>query len=173
MKLFNLSSLAILATYVLAPTAFAAKAPAGIPEFREVNAELSRGGRPAAADLATLQKAGFTTIINLENDSSAVAQEEQEASALGLKEVSFPMEYKTPPSDQLVSSVLSYISNPSNGKIFIHCKHGEDRTGLIMGLYRIRHDHWTQAQAYQEMLADHFHPQLKALDGYFKQHASQ
>lgn len=145
---------------------------AGITEFHQVNADLYRGSRPSAAGLKALQKAGFTTILNLENLPAAIANEEKDAAALGLKEISFPMEFRKAPTDSEIDAILSSISNPSNGKVFIHCRHGQDRTGLVLGLYRIRHDHWTPAKAYKEMLADNFHPFLKALDGYFKTHSS-
>ncbi len=42
----------------------------------------------------------------------------------------------------------------------VHCTHGQDRTGYVIGVYRVLQGHWTKAVAYQEMLAHHFHPEL-------------
>ena len=50
----------------------------------------------------------------------------------------------------------------------MHCYHGEDRTGLVVGLHRYTNDHWTAVDAYREMLARGFHPVITILDSYFK-----
>jgi protein tyrosine/serine phosphatase len=34
--------------------------------------------------------------------------------------------------------------------VFIHCKHGCDRTGTIIACYRIEHDHWSSQAALAE-----------------------
>jgi protein tyrosine/serine phosphatase len=33
------------------------------------------------------------------------------------------------------------LQNKSRGPIFIHCRRGADRTGTVVALYRIEHDH--------------------------------
>jgi hypothetical protein len=45
----------------------------------------------------------------------------------------------------------------------VHCTHGQDRTGLIIGEYRVLHDGWTKRQALYEMLLHNFHPELHGL----------
>ena len=45
---------------------------------------------------------------------------------------------------------------------FVHCAHGQDRTGLVVAVYRVRHG-WTKAQAQAEMLRLGFHPTLLGL----------
>lgn len=50
------------------------------------------------------------------------------------------------------------------GKVFIHCEHGEDRTGLVVGCFRLSQG-WTKDDAYAEMLAHYFHPLLQGLQG--------
>ena len=42
----------------------------------------------------------------------------------------------------------------------VHCTHGQDRTGYVIGRYRVLHDRWTKDAAYQEMRDHHFHPEL-------------
>ncbi len=49
------------------------------------------------------------------------------------------------------------------GGTFVHCQHGEDRTGLIIGVYQVRVRHWTKSVAYQQMLDNGFHPSLPGL----------
>jgi hypothetical protein len=45
----------------------------------------------------------------------------------------------------------------------VHCTHGQDRTGLVIGIYRVWHDHWSKDAAYKEMIKNHFHPELYGL----------
>ena len=58
------------------------------------------------------------------------------------------------PDEHEVQAILSAVEEPQNQPIFVHCQHGENRTGLIMGLYRVQYEHWTPEAAYQEMIAD-------------------
>ena len=45
----------------------------------------------------------------------------------------------------------------------VHCKNGHDRTGLVVGMIRLRVDHWSKKRAWDEMLARGFHPELVGL----------
>ena len=51
---------------------------------------------------------------------------------------------------------------PTNGT-FIHCEHGQDRTGLVVAMWRVEKDGWTKADAEKEMLAHGFHKELRGL----------
>ncbi|MBO0722086.1 MAG: dual specificity protein phosphatase family protein, partial [Blastocatellia bacterium] len=37
-----------------------------------------------------------------------------------------------------------------NAPVFVHCRRGSDRTGVIIALYRIKQDGWTAEQAIKE-----------------------
>lgn len=146
----------------------AVDARGGIPNYAQVTPAIFRGGRPSFQDLRFLQNSGVRTIINLENDDRAVRTELDNARRLGLNEITIPLEYLSAPSDQDIQRILSILQDPSVGPIFLHCKHGEDRTGMVMGLYRVFVQKWTPQNAYREMLQMGFHPNLKALDDYFR-----
>jgi protein tyrosine/serine phosphatase len=139
-----------------------------IPEYHQVNTNLLRGGRPQAGDLAALAHQNIKTIINLENDPTAVAAEKDEAIKLGLNFISSPMSGFWKPHDSQVENILEKLADPSLFPIYIHCKHGQDRTGVIIGLYRVRYDQWSAEKAYDEMRAYGFHPALFLLDAYYK-----
>src|SRR5262249_21361082 len=47
------------------------------------------------------------------------------------------------------------------GGVLVHCTHGQDRTGLVIGIHRVMHDHIGKDEAYSEMLKNHFHPELQ------------
>jgi hypothetical protein len=46
---------------------------------------------------------------------------------------------------------LALISNPALQPVYVHCKQGRDRSGLIVGIFRVRHQGWTPSTAYREM----------------------
>jgi protein tyrosine/serine phosphatase len=48
-----------------------------------------------------------------------------------------------------VAQVLALLEKLP-GPVFIHCKHGCDRTGTMVACYRIQHDGWSAKTALQE-----------------------
>ena len=134
-----------------------------------VDAGLWRGKRPDAAELAHLKGLGVKTILDLEDDSAAVAAERAQAQALGLRFVSIPMSGFWAPSDASVNAAEGWLAAPQYYPMFVHCQHGQDRTGLIVGLHRVWHDGWTPAAAYKEMLANGFHKVLVFLNHYYEE----
>ena len=87
---------------------------------------------------------------------------------LGFNYIANPIVVKERPKDEEIDMLLTEMQNPENFPIFIHCKAGRDRTGMLSGLYRVFVDGWTADQAYAEMLKLGFRPQFKKLDDYFK-----
>jgi tyrosine-protein phosphatase SIW14 len=49
-------------------------------------------------------------------------------------------------------TVLALIET-APAPVFIHCKHGCDRTGTIIACHRLRHDRWTATAALREAKA--------------------
>jgi len=54
------------------------------------------------------------------------------------------------PTDEQVSKVLALFEDSSAGPVFVHCRRGSDRTGTVVGCYRVAHDHWGNRQAFEE-----------------------
>jgi tyrosine-protein phosphatase SIW14 len=139
-----------------------------IPNLHAVKKNLARGGHPGAAGLQDLKALGVSTILNLETEAKPVEREAAYASDLGLRHISRPMDWLTEPSDAFIDELLNILDDPTEEPLFIHCKHGKDRTGLVIGLFRVERQGWAPKKAYAEMLSYGFSPQLKALDGYFR-----
>lgn len=139
-----------------------------IPNFKQVNAGLYRGGRPTGGDFSYLVSKGIKTVISLEVPST-VSRERRQVTGKKMKFISIPLSVYYSPTDHEINQLLQYLQDPALQPIFIHCMHGEDRTGLIMGLYRVEVDKWDPDVAYQEMLKMGFHPKYAPLDEYFKQ----
>jgi protein tyrosine/serine phosphatase len=140
----------------------------GLPNFQKTTDSIYRGGRPTLEGIQYLKKSGFKTIINIENNSKAISAELAMAKKLGLQMYSSPMSWTTSPNDKQVNSVLAALNNPQLYPIYIHCHYGKDRTGLIIGLYRVFSQNWSPKDAYAEMLKYGFHPEYKPLDDYFR-----
>lgn len=140
----------------------------GIPNFQTTNPYIFRGARPKVEGLNYLKSVKIKTIINLEDNMDAVNSEQRYLQGSGIQYFSFPMSAFKTPNDQQVSQILKLLANPAAYPVFIHCHYGMDRTGLMIGLYRVLFEKWSPNQAYQEMLQYGFHPKLTYLDNYFK-----
>ncbi len=163
---------------LFAPTlllfAFALQAPdarAGVPRvpILEVSPDLYRGERPTLETLTKLKVMGVTVDLDLENDSRAIAHERKMANQLGLLFISMPLSSLLPPKTSEVDEILGLLANSYKTPTFVHCEHGQDRTGLIIGLYRVLYEGWAPAEAYSEMLRLGFHKELIFLNHYFEE----
>jgi len=140
-----------------------------LPNLRQINENIYRSGRPTEKGLTELQAAGgIRTIINLDDSSSQDKKEAAWAKKLGINYRPFPTSSFNRPKDEAINAVLTIMNDPSQYPILVHCKHGEDRTGMVAGLYRVFTDKWEPEAAYEEMLDLGFHPLLFNLDKYFK-----
>jgi len=61
------------------------------------------------------------------------------------------------------SVLLLCKQHPSTDMCVVHCTHGQDRTGEVVGEFRVDDDGWTKQRAYDEMRAHHYHPELHGL----------
>lgn len=130
----------------------------GLPNFRLVSPQLLRGGQPTADDLAKLKAAGVKTVINLRNEETLVKAEAKQARALGLNFINIPLDVFNPPSEQSIQRFLKLVDDQERQPIYVHCLHGQDRTGTMIAIYRIDRQGWNADQAYSEMVTCGFRP---------------
>ena len=121
----------------------------GIPNYDRVNDGLCRGAQPDALGIQSLKRLGVKTIVNLRKTNDVWAPEEAQARAAGMTYTHVPMSGTRRPTDEQVAKVLSIIETLPV-PVFIHCKHGADRTGTIIACYRIKHDQWSGKAALLE-----------------------
>lgn len=140
----------------------------GIPNFQKTTDVIFRGGRPTQQGLDYLKKAGFKTIINIENNMDAVNAEYKYTQKIGLQMFSSPLPWTKTPNDAQVMKIIEALKNPVYHPVIIHCHYGKDRTGLIIGLYRVLVQGWKPQDAYAEMIKYGFHTEYKALDNYYR-----
>lgn len=147
------SSCFIVCALLLCASANAARAQnssEALPNFARVNERLYRGGQPRKDGFKKLAELGITTVINLRDDDERALLEELDATAAGLRYFNVPFKRRGPPNEAQVDRVLSLIDAHENEKVFLHCHKGQDRTGMVVALYRISRDGWTDEQAISE-----------------------
>jgi len=121
-----------------------------LPNFHQVNDNLYRGAQPQRGGIKKLSEIGIKTVINLRGVSDETRTEQTEAEAAGMRYFNIPMSGLGRPSDEQVERAMSIIDNRENWPVFVHCQRGADRTGVIIAVYRISRDHWTEEQAIAE-----------------------
>ena len=150
-RIFRVSSSA-LALALLVSVAAAQTAPRlkELPNFRKVNERLTAGAQPEVGGVQKLAELGIKAIVNLRGRDERTRAEEAEAKALGLRYYSVPMPGLSRPTDEQVARVMEILDGEENWPVFIHCKRGADRTGTVIGCYRISHEGWTADRALAE-----------------------
>jgi tyrosine-protein phosphatase SIW14 len=130
---------------------------AGVPNAGKINDFLLRGAQPSSQGLAELKKLGVTTIVNLRGWSHEVESERRRAESLGLRYINIPVSGWSPPTNEQVAQFLALMRSSPGQKIFVHCKYGEDRTGVMVAAYRMAENNWSVEHAVQEMYSFGFH----------------
>jgi protein tyrosine/serine phosphatase len=130
--------------------AFAQPPYAELPRFEQVTDRLYRGGQPRDGGLHRLRELGIDTIVNLRGASKSTRAEEVEARALGFNYFNVALPNWGRPQDNRVRRILLIVAAPQNGRVFVHCKDGVDRTGMIIALHRITHQGWDTDKALAE-----------------------
>lgn len=124
---------------------------AGVGNFEKVSDHVYRGAQPTDEGFRSLAKLGIATVIDLQpyGDSRSFA-EEKAVKADGMQYINMGMHGMETPSDATVAKVLAILESTQGGPVFVHCHRGADRTGGIIAVYRIEHDHWDNAKALKE-----------------------
>lgn len=132
----------------------------GVRNAGKVSDALLRGAQPSAQGLAELKKLGVTTIVDLRGNNGPVVWERAQAEALGMRFINIPVRGWSPPGNAQVAQFLKLFQQDPAQKIFVHCYYGEDRTGVMVAVYRIAQQNWTADQAVAEMYSFGFHYHL-------------
>jgi tyrosine-protein phosphatase SIW14 len=140
-----------LAGIVFAGSSFAAvMQPTALKNFQEVEASLYRGAQPSEEGFRELAKLGVLTVVDLRGSGGRSSKEAEIVAGLGMKYVNVPLAGFKAPTPEQVSELLGILENQSDGPVFVHCRRGADRTGTILAIYRIEHDHWANEKALDE-----------------------
>jgi hypothetical protein len=107
--------------------------------FRKATDQIYAGSAPDLKDLTYLKDIlGVLTIVSL--DSTVAAKIAPLVKSLGLKHIIIPIN----PSATNIDSGLKYLIHnivnilSLNQPVYIHCLHGQDRTGMALAIYRVK-----------------------------------
>ncbi len=128
-----------------------------VANLHRVTDWLFRGGQPNEAGLQQLYDAGIRTVISFRWRQQVTDWEREACERIGLKFFAMPLNYTVVPKAHHIERFFNMLDNEELRPIFVHCFHGSDRTGLMVGIYRITKEGWTVKDAYKEMKACGFH----------------
>ena len=134
-----------------------------LPNFHKVTPHIFRGGQPSNTGFAWLKQMDVRTILNLRDERLLVRSEELTVGELGFRYVNIALSPFVEPSAEQIESCLDVLRQAKETPVFVHCLHGMDRTGVIVGSYRMVVEGWTLASAFDEMVELGFHSQFANL----------
>lgn len=126
----------------------------GVANFAEVNPQLYRGAQPHSNGFANLKKMGVDIVVDLR--LSGKDTEKQDVTRAGMTYVSIPWHCLFP-KDKDVAKFLLLLRQNKDKKIFVHCRYGDDRTGMMIAAFRMAVEGWSAEDARKEMDAFGFH----------------
>lgn len=154
-----------------------AELSAPIANFKTVRPGLYRGGHPDSKGIDYLKKLGVKTIVDLEVGDFieatpwSISDELDQAAKAKITVLRFPMSaFEAAESDRFdrqMDDILAVLGDAAKKPLYVHCKHGQDRTGLVIGLERVFVEGWTPKAAHDEMVKLGFHTGFVGLDSYF------
>jgi len=122
----------------------------GLPNLHRVSPALYRGAQPEVEGFRALVEMGIMTVVNLRQLHSDSDEMKQAGVSDKLEYVH--IRFNTfHPEDEDVVAFLKVMADPSRHPVFLHCKHGADRTGMMTAIYRIVFQGWSKQQALEEM----------------------
>jgi protein tyrosine/serine phosphatase len=120
---------------------------AGLPNLHKVSDDLYRGAQPEKEGMQELKKLGIKTIVSFRRSKKDLKLNE----GYDFKFVHIPV-FTFYPKEKQFAQFLELFSDPANLPVFVHCKHGADRTGAAVALYRIKIQDWKIDEAINEMV---------------------
>lgn len=147
-----------------------------IQNLKTVSAGVYRGGRiESAQDSQDLKDMGVRTVLNLQRGwfdwfHKRMNREVIECARIRIVPIHIQMsDFAAPTIDELRAAVKVMSDQFFYNRVFVHCLHGQDRTGMVIAAYRILVDKWTADRAIEEMYACGFHRFPYSLFGWEKQ----
>jgi protein tyrosine phosphatase (PTP) superfamily phosphohydrolase (DUF442 family) len=143
----------------------------GVSNFGEVTPHLYRGGQPKLTGYEQLKNMGIDIVVDVR--LSGDDTERKNVTKAGMKFVAIPW-HCLYPRDQVFAKFLKLLHDNPNKKIFVHCRYGDDRTGMMIAAYRMADESWSAKEARKEMEKFGFHrmvcPSLVHYESEFPEH---
>jgi protein tyrosine/serine phosphatase len=111
-----------------------------------------RGGQPDERALARLKEMGIRTVLKL--NTHKLEEEAAACKRLGIELIHVPTSAEEIASEDgcdEVAKAMKVLTDRENWPIYVHCEHGRDRTGYLVGLYRLTVDGWSWRKIDREL----------------------
>jgi len=118
-----------------------------LPNFGEATTTLYRGGQPSKEGFRTLAKMGINIVVDLRGSRDS---ERKIVTHLGMQYVAMPWQCSFP-KDKTFAQFLTLLRQNPGKKVFVHCRVGDDRTGMMIASYRMARESWSAEKAEKEM----------------------
>jgi len=119
----------------------------GLSNVGRVAPGICRGAMPGPAGYATLKRMGIRTVVNLRNSES----EKKQVEAAGMRSVEIPLDLIGIGDLEKVDRAVEIMADQTQQPVFVHCKRGADRTGIVVAAYRLKIEGWPLELAEAEM----------------------
>jgi protein tyrosine/serine phosphatase len=123
----------------------------GVPNFHKVSEDLYRGAQPTQEGFRELEKLGIKTVVNLRSSHS----DKDLLKGTNFSYEHIPMTAWHPEQEDAVR-FLKIVTDANRTPVFVHCRHGADRTGTMCAIYHIAVQGWSKDQAIEEMTKGDF-----------------
>lgn len=123
--------------------------------MEKVTDNIYRGKRPDITILHQCAQVGVKTVLSLDDDIIFAMYERDWCRKVGLIFFEYPLSgFVAPALNRLIytNQLLKTLPMP----LFVHCKHGCDRTGYVVATYRMLSCGWTFKAAWKECV-EHGH----------------
>ena len=128
----------------------------GLPNFGRVTENLYRGRQPTSDGFNTLHAMGVGIVVVLREDGTEIPTEKRQLESLGMKSIEIPWSANHESSSAQIIEFLDLVRANPDTKIFVHCRRGAERTGVMIATYRIAVEHKPVAEAVSEMRRYHY-----------------
>jgi tyrosine-protein phosphatase SIW14 len=118
-----------------------------LPNFGEATTTLYHGGQPSKSGFRILAKMGIDIVVDQRGSRDS---ERKIVTDLGMQYVAIPWRCSFP-KDKVFAQFLTLLRKNPGKKIFVHCRVGDDRTGMMIASYRMAQEGWSAEKAEKEM----------------------
>lgn len=117
-----------------------------LPNAYKLTDNLYRGAQPTDEGYKILANMGIKTIISFRTHKP----NKELIESLGMQSVHIPLNPALITPAQM-TQFLQLVSDPAHQPVFVHCRHGSDRTGAMIAAYRMVIQKWPKRQVLAEM----------------------
>jgi tyrosine-protein phosphatase SIW14 len=126
-----------------------------LENFYKVNDTIYRCEQPDKKAFKQLEKMGIKSDLNLRDNYS----DKDDLKKRDIETYRVKMNSENIEDKDIIKALRTIVKAPK--PLVVHCKHGADRTGVVMAMYRIVMCNWTKKQAIAELEKGGYHFKTK------------